>query len=229
MHRLTRLPHIQKLSKPAAMMALSLLMAGSALIAMGGVEQAPAKERYTLNNYINSAQEPRILEAFKLLADSSGEKSLTIIVNRPIRVIFKDLATLDKRVKDYDALSYMTANGQLMIYINQKHADAPPAALAAILSHEALHNDMQNSLSEEVAGWTQEAKVWHELKQKDGKLQAYVKGQSALVDRLNTLDEHLKAGNLVSFVRSQAAYKGLPESSPGYADTVAISPDEKTQ
>ena len=35
------------------------------------------------------------------------------------------------------------------IYINPKHEAAPPAALAALLAHEALHQDEYNSLSEE--------------------------------------------------------------------------------
>ena len=33
-------------------------------------------------------------------------------------------------------------------YINPKHRNAPPGALAALLAHEALHQDEYNSLSE---------------------------------------------------------------------------------
>lgn len=205
------------------MFALILLFGGVSLFSASQTADAV----YSFEGYLNCAREPRILEAFRLMAGSGGESALSIIVSRPIRVIFKDLSTLDKRVANYDALSYMTGNGQLMIYINQKHIGSPPAAIAAILSHEAMHNDLSNSMNEEIAGWTQEARMWRELKMKDPILMTIPKGKYPLVDRLNTLESHLNAGTLVSFVKGQPAYQGLPEHSPGFEDeTLSLKPTE---
>lgn len=53
--------------------------------------------------------------------------------------------------------------GKLYIYINPKHEYAPPGAIAALLAHEAIHQDEYNSLSEETYAWTMEAVVWTEI------------------------------------------------------------------
>lgn len=45
----------------------------------------------------------------------------------------------------------------------KKHSTPPAIALAALLSHEAIHQDEYNSLSEETYAWTMEAAVWSEL------------------------------------------------------------------
>lgn len=174
------------------------------------------QNKFSIAAYYNCTHERAVMNAFDLMAASSGEQSLSVILNKPIRVIFKDLKTLDKRVKNYDALSYMTGNGQLIIYINEKHANAPAEALASILSHEAMHNDPTNSMSEEVAGWMQEAKVWHEMKQQKPQLAVIPKGEYPLVDRLNTLEVQYVKNTMNDFVRKQPGYQGLPEHSPGF-------------
>lgn len=205
-------PSPKPTKKVAAIALASLLLGGLLSVGLPGFSQS----KFSVASFYNCTREESIVKAFELMAESSGEQSLSVIINTPIRVIFKDLATLDKRVKNYDALSYMTANGHLMIYINQKHANAPVAAIAAILSHEAMHHDAHNSLAEEIAGWTQEARLWREMKQRNPQLSTIRKGQYPLVDRLNVLETHYQNGTMTAFVREQAGYKGLPETSPGF-------------
>ena len=80
----------------------------------------------------------------------------------PIKISFKNLSELNESYARFDAVGWKKKN-KLYIYINPKHENAPPAALAALLAHEALHQDEYNSLSEETYAWTMEATVWTEL------------------------------------------------------------------
>ena len=83
--------------------------------------------------------------ALDMLKDTNGEFSRRAILGnnlsqKPIKVMFKDLGTINAGYSDFDALGWKK-NGRLYIFINPKHKDAPPGALAALLSHEALHQD----------------------------------------------------------------------------------------
>ena len=62
--------------------------------------------------------------------------------------------------------------------------DAPKEALAALLSHEAIHQDKDNSINEETYCWTLEAAVWTNMCDKNEKLQEIA---HPLVDRENTI------------------------------------------
>ena len=109
---------------------------------------------------------------------------------------------------------------KLFIYINPKHQAAPPAALAALLSHEALHQDEYNSLSEETFAWTMEAVVWIDL------LEIYPEcnvESNALVKRENTLKKLFEKGNnspkyIKKSVYQNKGYQGLPLTSPGFQE-----------
>lgn len=189
---------------------------------------AISQMRYTTTSLLRCSHDESILKAFRLLEGSSGESSLSNIVNKPMRVIFKDMATLNKGLKNYDALSWISIHGEQVIFINDKHRNAPPAALAAMIAHESMHADEFNSLSEEVAGWSFEAKVWMELKTKDTTLAEIPVGKYALVDRQNKIEQEFRQGTLTSFVRGNAGYQGLPETSPGFNSATAVQySDEK--
>ena len=139
------------------------------------------------------------------------------LTQRPIKIEFKDLAELNEAYSSFDAVGWKKKN-RLYIFINPKHEYAPPGALAALLAHEALHQDEYNSLSEETYAWTMEANVWCEI------LKMYPESnnlESPLVTRENVLKQLLEKGNYTNkyikkTVYANSGYKELPLTSPGY-------------
>lgn len=111
------------------------------------------------------------------------------LTSKPMKIEFKDLSTINKSYADYDALGWKRE--KVYIYVNQKHNTSPAIALAALLSHEALHQDEFNSLSEETYAWTMEAYVWCELLELNPD---YELNLDSLVQRENTLRRYLKEG-----------------------------------
>ena len=201
---------------------LSILSLGIVGMMVGLVNPAAfSQTHYTMNAYLRCTRDDSILKAFTLMGDGYGESSLDRIVNKPMRVIFKDLGTMHKSLKNYDALSWISNQGEQVIFVNEKHRAAPPEALAALIAHEALHDDEYNSLNEEVQSWRHEAVVWMELKVKNPKLSEIRPGEVPLVDRENRIEAEYKKGNLERFVRSSPGYRKLPETSPGFSPTTA--------
>lgn len=162
--------------------------------------------------------------ALDMLKDTNGEFSRRAILGnnlsqKPVRVMFKDLSTIKPEYADFDALGWKKG-GRLYIFINPKHKDAPPGAIAALLSHEALHQDEYNSIAEETYAWTMEASVWCEI------LDVFPESDEnlhPLVTRENTLKKLFEKGNysnkyIKKTVRSNEGYKGLPATSPGFED-----------
>lgn len=157
-----------------------------------------------------------ILTALERLRGSGAEPALSAIANRRGRVFFKDLREISKQVRNFDALSWISPAGEWVIFIHVKHRNAPPEALAALIAHESLHCDPENSLQEEVSGWAQEAMTWSEMKQRYPHLQTLAPGTSPLVDRLNRLASEQEQGMLEALVRQNKGYRNLPETSPGF-------------
>lgn len=193
----------------------------SALAGLWFVVPAFSQTHYTMTSFLRCTRENAIMKAFYLLKESQGERSLRRIVHKPIRVVFKDMNSINKALRNYDALSWMSNQGEQVIFVNEKHRLAPPEALAALIAHEAMHDDELNSLSEEVESWRFEAKVWMELKAKNPALAQVPEGINALVDRENRLEQEVNQGTLEKFVRSSPGYKDLPEASPGFGDQQA--------
>ena len=135
----------------------------------------------------------------------------------PIKISFKNLSEINESYASFDAVGWKKRK-KLYIFINPKHENAPPAALAALLAHEALHQDEYNSLSEETYAWTMEAVVWTEM------LKRYPEAndlESSLVARENVLKQLYEKGNCTNkyikkTVYSNPGYKNLPLTSPGY-------------
>ena len=160
--------------------------------------------------------------ALDMLKGTNGDFSRRAILgnnltSKPIKVEFKDLSTINKNYSTYDALGWKRGS-RLYIYINQKHNTSPAIALAALLSHEALHQDEFNSLAEETYAWTMEAAVWSELVEL---YPDYELNLDSLVQRENTLKKIFERGNctdkyIKKTVYSNAGYQNLPESSPGF-------------
>lgn len=160
--------------------------------------------------------------ALDMLKGTKGDYSRRAILgsnltSKPVKIEFKDLGTINPNYKTYDALGWKRGS-RLYIYVNQKHSDAPAIALAALLSHEALHQDEYNSLAEETYAWTMEANVWCDLVKR---YQDYNLGLQSLVQRENTLKKLLEKGNYSNIyikrtVLANPGYQNLPETSPGF-------------
>lgn len=139
------------------------------------------------------------------------------LTQRPIKIEFKDLGSIKPSFATYDALGWKRGKN-LYIYISQKHSSSPAIAIAALLSHEALHQDEFNSLSEETYAWTMEAATWCELLEL---YPDYELNLDPLVQRENTLKRIFERGNhtnkyIKKTVYSNEGYQNLPESSPGF-------------
>lgn len=187
-------------------------------------------EKYT-QEYIDSiseeyekvSKEQVFHVALDMLKGTSGDFSRKAILGynltqKPIKIEFKDLSELNPAYSSYDAVGWKR-KGKLYIYINPKHEYAPPGALAALLSHEALHQDEYNSLSEETYAWTMEATVWCEILKRFPESNDL---ESSLVTRENILKQLLEKGNYTNkyikkTVYSNEGYKDLPLTSPGYS------------
>jgi hypothetical protein len=176
-----------------------------------------------METYSKVTGDIRIINAIESMIGTSGAFSKKAILGenlsgRPIKVYFYDLSTIDKNYYNYDALG-MKKGKNLYIYINQKHYNAPPEALSALLSHEALHQDEYNSINEETYAWTMEATVWHEQLKKNPDIKNYQ--GSELVSRENILNKMLEVGEfsnrlIRNAVTTNPGYQGLPAKSPGF-------------
>lgn len=162
--------------------------------------------------------------ALDMLKDTEGVFSRNAILGnnlsqKPMKIEFRDLGQINQEYANFDALGWKRGRS-LYIYINNKHKSAPAGAIAALLSHEALHQDEYNSLAEETYAWTMEAVVWNDI------LKTYPESNqesNALVVRENTLKKLLEKGDYTNkyikkAVLTNSGYKNLPSYSPGFND-----------
>ena len=174
--------------------------------------------------YKSVGKDEVIYVALDMLKGTNGEFSRNAILGnnlsgRAVKIEFRDLGTINPDYAKFDALGWKK-NKQLFIYINPRHKDAPPGALAALLSHEALHQDEFNSLAEETYAWTMEASVWYEI----AKLYPESNDEiHPLVVRENMLKKLFERGGysnkyIKKTVMSNEGYKNLPSTSPGFED-----------
>lgn len=179
---------------------------------------------YISEEYKNVTNEQLIMIALDMLKGTDGDFSRKAILGYnltgyPIKIEYKNLASINKAYADFDAVGWKRKK-KLFIYVNPKHENAPPAALAALLAHEALHQDEYNSLSEETFAWTMEAVVWKDL------VAVYPEcnvESNSLVKRENTLKKLFeKGGNSPKYIKKSVyqnkGYQGLPLTSPGFKE-----------
>lgn len=172
--------------------------------------------------YRKVTKEENVAVALDMMKDTTADFSRSAILGynlteKPIKISFKDLSTINEQYASFDALGWKKGS-RLYIYINNCHYDAPPAALAALLAHEALHQDEYNSLAEETYAWTMEAAVWCEM------CELYpneTKVSHPLATRENTLKKLFIKGRysdryIKKSVHSNAGYQNLPQTSPGF-------------
>ena len=208
-----------------AFLALSLFSTSYAIVEPPKVPRALIDEGLA-KTYKKSTQDTNVIEALELLKQTSGEYSRKAILGdnltrRPIKIEFKNLSEINPAYANFDALGWKKS-GKLYIYINKKHQSAPKEALAALLAHEAIHQDEFNSLNEETYAWTLEAAVWTQLSEDNLELQNI---SHPLVERENVIKKLFKKGNYTSayirkFVISNKGYQNLPERSPGFEENL---------
>ena len=174
--------------------------------------------------YKGVTDDESIIDALEILKNTIGAYSYKAIMGenltgKKIKIEMKDLSEINQNYRDFDALGWKK-NGRLFIYINKKHADAPPEAMAALLGHEALHQDEFNSINEETYAWTFEASIFTKLAEKNASL---INGHHPLLTRENTLRKLFVKGNysaeyIRKAVKSNPGYANLPSRSPGFED-----------
>jgi len=174
--------------------------------------------------YKEITKDLRIMLALDVMRECAANFSRSAILGNnltqmPIKVEFKDLAQMGEAYTDFDALGWKKKQ-RLFIYVNEKHADAPPIALAALLAHEALHQDEFNSINEETYAWTMEAAVWTQLSEEYPK---QAESNHPLVIREDMLKKLFIKGNYTDkyirkTVSSNPGYNNLPSRSPGFED-----------
>lgn len=179
--------------------------------------------------YEKISKEQIIHVALDMLKETIGDYSRKAIMGhnltqRPIQIEFKDLSELNPSYSSYDAVGWKKKK-RLYIYINPKHRNAPPGALAALLAHEAIHQDEYNSLTEETYAWTMEATAWCEILNKFPESNNL---ESPLVTRENILKQQLEKGHYTNkyikkTVYANDAYKGLPLTSPGFDSSTLVA------
>jgi len=177
-------------------------------------------------DYSKVTNDQRFVQALDMMTGTSAEWARDAILgknitHKPIKLMFKDLSTISSAYATFDALGWRGENGQLYIFINRKHLNAPPEALASTLSHESIHQDEFSSIEEETYGWCYEAVVWSQMKKRNPKLNNYTYGEDSLVDRLNTLESMFKQAKntdkeIRNAVSTNPGYRGLPAYSPGF-------------
>ncbi len=206
-----------KIKKILILLLISPLLFG--FLGMGHKEKVdPEYEQIT--------DDPVIEQAIKCMDGTTAVWSKRAIfgeniTNKPIKVSFYDLEKVSKAYKNNDALGWMKKDKTLQIYINEKHKEAPPEAIASVLAHEALHQDAFNSLEEETFAWTYEADVWHQMKVRNPALKEVNVDEFPLVKRENILEFNLIRGAYTSkyirqMVYSNGNYRSLKKYSPGF-------------
>ena len=186
------------------------------------------KEAYSI-----VTQDQKLMQALDLMLGTSGEASRKAILGnnlsgKPVKILFKDLSVISPEYANFDALGWKD-NGQLYIYINAKHKNSPPEALASLLSHEAVHQDETNSLDEETYAWTLEANVWLQMKRRNPDLNKLNPNLYPLVNRENTLGNMLIDANytnkeIKNEVYTNPGYRGLPNHTSSLEEKMKFIP-----
>lgn len=141
------------------------------------------------------------------------------LTEKPFKIEFKNISEINPEYASFDALGWKKKN-RLYIYINEKHRNAPTEAIAALLAHEAIHQDEFPSLNEETYAWTLEAATWMKLTEKNPSAK---NNPSTLVSRENMLVKLFEKGNYTNkyikkAVYTNPGYNKLPTRSPGFED-----------
>lgn len=165
-----------------------------------------------------------VMQALEMMKGTIADYSYNAIMGNnlthsKINIKFRNLAEIKPEYESFDALGWKS-KGKLYIYLNSKHMEAPPEAIAAVLAHEAIHQDEFPSLNEETYAWTMEAATWMQLTENND---FAVSSGSSLVEREEMLKKLFIKGNytdkyIKKAVWTNPGYKDMPSRSPGFED-----------
>ena len=180
-------------------------------------EYAKKYKKVTKDGAVMQAME--LMEKLNIAKYSYNALMGNNLTEKPFKIEFKNIAEIRQEYASFDALGWKKKN-RLYIYINEKHRNAPAEALAALLAHEAIHQDEFASLNEETYAWTLEAAVWMKLSEKNSNSE---KSFSSLVQREQMLEKLFVKGDYTNkyikkAVYTNPGYKNLPTRSPGFED-----------
>ena len=143
------------------------------------------------------------------------------LTQKPVKIEFRNLSEINPEYASFEALGWKDKKkDRLYIFINEKHRNAPAEAIAALLAHEAIHQDEINSLNEESFAWTLEAGTGMKLAEKNSSVYNH---PSSLVTRENNLKKLFEKGDYTNkyikkAVYTNPGYKNLSTRSPGFED-----------
>jgi len=168
--------------------------------------------------YTDVTSDLKIIKALELLKNTRVDNGYVYnsimgsnIYNKPIKIKFKDLAVFaNGKYEQFDALGW-SKNEQLYIFINNKHKNSPPCAIAALISGRSVNQDIEDSKAEELYSLLLETKIWTELTN-DNKINT--NPNDSLIQREKKLHQLYKEDQLKNFVIKN--YSSLPDTSPGF-------------
>jgi hypothetical protein len=168
--------------------------------------------------WIHLTSSDTLAKALMMLAESpEGAESLALLQSKRGKVLFKNLTELSPQYRDFDALAWLDKHGNWMLFINETHQNSPIPALSALIAHEAMHSDAENSKQEEAQAWMREARTWLFFTKKYPELAEKSLETYPLVHRLNHIARSLEQNDLYRFVVEHPSYAKLPETSPMFS------------
>lgn len=154
-------------------------------------------EKITSNAKISAAISAlETVDRNDVIAILSGRNS----TGKPIRVMFRNLAIYG--CTQCEAFTAKTRGGDLVIYINEEHKDAPVETLACLIAHESQHHTFTNTKAEELRAWVSETTTWNAFVRKNRSV-AYL--NHPLVKRENYISKLYVKQNGVDNIRQLIA------------------------
>lgn len=161
------------------------------------VSNASGYENITSNSTIAAALNAlQSVNRGDVIAILNGRNS----TGKPIRVMFRDMAVYG--CNNCEALTTKTRGGDLVIYINKEHKDAPVEAIACLIAHESQHHTFTNTKAEELKAWVSETTTWNSFVRRNGSI-AYL--SHPLVKRENYIAKMYVKSNGVDSIRQMIA------------------------
>lgn len=172
-----------------------------------------AKSSILASDYAAITSNPKIADALQCLK-SVGANDVIGILNgnnadrKPIRVHFRELEVYG--LGNCEAITMRNKAGNIVIFINKKHAESPSEAIACLIAHESQHHTLTGSRAEEIRAWIKEVSTWNAFVRQD---RTIAMSNDKLVKRMNHISKMYNAPNghqtVEKFVANHPAYAGL--------------------
>ena len=163
----------------------------------------------------------KIQDAISLLKNSVFEEPYKIIsgmnpTEKAYFIEFKNFKKMGKKFNDYTAVGWKE-NGRQYIFISQKHKDAPPEALAALIAGRCINFDEFDSVNEEAISLMLEACIWKSLaKNSISENDTLTAREKEITKIISTVSDD--GNELIDFIKQNKSYINLPQESAGYSN-----------